>query len=113
MATVWREQLGAEIVLESFDWDTYIEQTLVDAPQVFRLGWCADYIDPDNFLVPKFHSTGENNDTNFANVEFDGLVEQAAATNSPATRQIYYIQAERILCEQEAAVIPLYHFISK
>jgi oligopeptide transport system substrate-binding protein len=28
MATVWREQLGAETVLESFDWDTYTENRM-------------------------------------------------------------------------------------
>ena len=45
----------------------------------------------------------------FSNPDFDQIVERAAKSSNPAERQNYYIQAERILCETEAALIPLYH----
>jgi hypothetical protein len=111
VVAMWRDHLGVNVGLESVDdWDAYLERLDTDAPAIFRLGWAADYNDPDNFLVPSFHSDGDNNRTHFANAEFNRLVEQAsAATNDPAKRQALYIQAERILCEQEAAVIPIYH----
>jgi len=111
VVTMWRDHLGVNVGLESVDdWDAYLERLDTDAPAIFRFGWAADYNDPDNFLVPVFHSTGDSNRTHFANAEFNRLVEQAsAAANDPAKRQVLYIQAERILCEQEAAIIPIYH----
>jgi ABC-type oligopeptide transport system substrate-binding subunit len=45
----------------------------------------------------------------FSNPEFDYLVERAASLSDPAERQSLYVQAERILCEAETAIIPLYH----
>jgi ABC-type transport system substrate-binding protein/uncharacterized ubiquitin-like protein YukD len=111
VVAMWRDHLGVNVGLESVDdWDAYLERLDTDAPAIFRFGWAADYNDPDNFLVPSFHSDGDNNRTHFANAEFNNLVEQAAvAANDPARRQVLYIQAERILCEQEAAIIPIYH----
>ena len=35
--------------------------------------------------------------------------EQAAGLSDPDERQALYIQAETLLCETEAALIPLYH----
>jgi serine/threonine protein kinase len=113
VVSMWRENLGVTVELDSVDnWDVYIERLNTDAPAIFRLGWTADYNDPDNFLLTTFHSTSEHaRGKNFANSEFDKLVEQAvAAAGDPATRQAQYIQAERVLCEREAAIIPLYHF---
>lgn len=113
VTSMWRDNLGVTVGLESVDnWDVYLERLNADAPGIFRLGWAADYNDPDNFLLTTFHSTSENaRRENFANSQFDRLVEQAAAAaNDPATRQALYIQAERILCEQETAVIPIYHY---
>ncbi|MEM7345494.1 MAG: ABC transporter substrate-binding protein [Chloroflexota bacterium] len=114
MSTIWREQLGANVVSEPIDdWNSYLDLTLKDAPQIFRLGWCPGGNDPHEFLAPMYHSEGEENRTNFANSEFDQLVEQAGRTNIPIERQTLYIQAERILAEQEAIIMPLYsHLIS-
>jgi len=113
VVSMWRDNLGVTVELESVDnWDVYIERLNTDAPAIFRLGWAADYNDPDNFLLTTFHSTSEHaRGKNFANSEFDRLVEQAAAAaGDPAARQALYIQAERVLCEQEAAIIPLFHY---
>jgi oligopeptide transport system substrate-binding protein len=55
-----------------------------------------------------FHSGRELNLGGFSNPEFDLLVERAKNSYDPAERQALYIQAERILCEQEAAVLPIY-----
>jgi oligopeptide transport system substrate-binding protein len=112
VVAMWRDHLGVSVGLESVDdWDAYLERLATDAPPVFRLGWAADYNDPDNFLMATFHSTSDQARVkNFANAQFDRLVEQAAAASDPATRQALYIQAERILCEQEAAVIPIYYY---
>jgi oligopeptide transport system substrate-binding protein len=45
----------------------------------------------------------------FTNPEFDKLIEVAKKNSDPAKRQELYIQAERILCEEETAVLPIYN----
>jgi ABC-type oligopeptide transport system substrate-binding subunit len=56
-----------------------------------------------------FHSGSQTNYGKFSNSEFDQLVDSAAKSKNPAERQELYIRAERLLCETEAAVIPIYH----
>ncbi len=110
VAQMWRDKLGVEVNLEpAADWDAYREMLRTDAPHVFRLGWVADYNDPDNFLRQVFHSGSESNYERFANADFDRLVDQAAAETDPAVRRELYAEAELILCQKEAAVIPLFH----
>ncbi|MFQ5578952.1 MAG: ABC transporter substrate-binding protein, partial [Anaerolineae bacterium] len=110
---MWRDNLGIEVELQKvgenfFDYLAYLES---DRPGLFRLGWAVDVNDPNNSLNEALHSGSEHNLGQFASAEFDRLVEEAAgpAVNDPAARQALYIQAERILAEQEAAVIPLFH----
>jgi oligopeptide transport system substrate-binding protein len=108
---MWEEHLQIGIDLECVEvWDDYVAQLWSDAPAIFRLGWIADVMDPDNFLA--WFSTGNGASwSHFSNAEFNRLVEEAAAAaDDPATRQALYIKAERILCEQEAVIIPLYHY---
>lgn len=107
---MWQEYLGVSIeVTVVGNWESYLERLNNDAPEIFRLGWGADYNDPDNFLRENFSSGSESNSTNFSNAEFDQLVSSAQSQEkSPEKRQLLYIQAEYILCEEQAAVIPLY-----
>jgi ABC-type oligopeptide transport system substrate-binding subunit len=42
-------------------------------------------------------------------VLFNRLVDQGSKLTEPEERQILYIQADRILTEEEAGVIPLFH----
>ncbi|MDY7041853.1 MAG: ABC transporter substrate-binding protein, partial [Chloroflexota bacterium] len=108
VAQTWRDELGVEVHLEAVeDWEAYKEMLRTDA-QIFRMGWAADYNDPDNFLQP-LHSGAEGNYGRFANADFDRLVEQAAEETDPAIRRELYVEAERILCQEEAALIPLFH----
>jgi ABC-type oligopeptide transport system substrate-binding subunit len=52
---------------------------------------------------------GAENFGHFSNPEFDRLVDRAAGMSDPAQRQLLYIEAEQILNEQQAAIIPLFH----
>lgn len=110
MAKMWMEHLGIVVevqVIGSFG--TYLERINNNPPDIFWTGWTADYNDPDNFLRELFYTDSENNNTKFSNPDFDALIDTARYGNDPAERQRQYIQAEQILCEEEVAIIPIYH----
>jgi oligopeptide transport system substrate-binding protein len=103
----WREHLGVRVVLENREWKVFLKELQTDPPPVFRLGWGADFPDPDNFMN-LFTSYSENNKTGWANPRYDALVEAAAREAVPAERQRLYDEAQRILCEQDVPIVPLF-----
>jgi oligopeptide transport system substrate-binding protein len=104
---LWREHLGVRVVLENREWKVFLKELQTDAPPVFRLGWGADFPDPDNFMN-LFTSYSENNKTGWGNARYDALVEQAAREADPAARQKLYDEAQRILCEEEVPIVPFF-----
>ena len=112
IADMWQTHLGVTVQVQALNFDDFINRLQTDPPDVYWLGWVADSNDPDNFLREIFHSGSQNNYGKFSNTEFDQLVDRAAKSENPAERQELYIRAERLLCETEAAVIPIYHTIS-
>lgn len=111
----WEAILGIDIKLVPKNWNDYLTILENDNPyHIFALGWRADYNDPDNFLFPMFSSNGAYNYTGIDNPQLDSFLEEAASIKGdPAARQKLYIQAETIILEDEAAVIPLYHYFSE
>jgi oligopeptide transport system substrate-binding protein len=107
---MWRETLGIEVQITNQEFQVYLETLDEDAPQVWRLGWCKDYPDPDNFLATVFYSTSGNNDTNWANPQFDALVDEARTEEDLQKRKDLYAQAEDILTREDAAMIPIYFY---
>ncbi len=107
---MWKENLDVEVNLTNQEWKVYLETLTEDAPQIFRLGWCADYPDANNFVYEIFHSTDSDNNIKWHNAEFDRVVEEAAREFDPAKRYELYKRAEQILCEEEAAIAPIYYY---
>lgn len=109
MVKMWKDTLGVTVNFKVLNWNTFKQQIAENPPDLFRMGWTADYNDPDNFLKEVFQTGGSINYGYFRNSDFDSLVDQASEETDPSVRQALYIQAERILCEDQTAVIPLYH----
>ena len=109
MVQMWQQYLGVKVAVETIRPGAYQERIKSNPPEVFRLAWVADYNDPDDFLREIFRSGLQYNYGKFSNPEFDQLVDRAAEATDPAERQELYILAERLLCETEAALIPIYH----
>ncbi|MBT6601819.1 MAG: peptide ABC transporter substrate-binding protein [Nitrospina sp.] len=103
----WKEHLKINIQLESLEWKVFLNRLQFDPPQIFRLGWGADFPDPDNFMN-LFISTSGNNRLRWNNPRYDKLVSLGATLVDPAKRQRVYDEAQRILTETEAAMIPLF-----
>jgi oligopeptide transport system substrate-binding protein len=108
VAKMWRETLGVKVKIETIPWGNYQDRLSKNPPDIYRLGWIADYNDPQNFLGDIFEQV---NYGQFENSDYFNLVNKAnRSSGNPLFRQELYLQAEQILCETEAAVIPLYHY---
>jgi oligopeptide transport system substrate-binding protein len=78
-----------------------------DPPPIYRLGWGADFPDPDNFMN-LFTSSSANNHTGWSDARYDALIARAARESDSAVRQALYDDAQRILCEEQVPIIPFF-----
>jgi oligopeptide transport system substrate-binding protein len=86
------EKLSLQLEIRTTDWNRFQEKIRKGATQIFRLGWNADYPDPENFLFllygpqARSKSQGENA-ANYENPEFDRLFEKMKDMPNSAERQ--------------------------
>jgi oligopeptide transport system substrate-binding protein len=111
---MWKETLGIEVQITSQDFATHQETLRRDAPQVWRIAWCYDYPDTQNFLYDVFYSVGpdSNNYTNWENPEFRALLDEAVVLTDNNARRELYAKADSILVKQDAAIAPIYYYMS-
>jgi oligopeptide transport system substrate-binding protein len=118
---MWATTLGVNAQLTNQEFAVFLDTILdpVATPQVYRLGWCVDYPDANNFTREVFAAGGSQNPNSpdpggigWFNQEFEDLVSQAAAERDPAVRVELYAQAEEILVDTDAAIIPIYWYTS-
>ncbi len=109
---MWTEAFGVNVQVAVSDFATYLD-TRGDY-QVYRAAWCFDYPDAHNFYYDTpFHSDLlSENDTHWANAEFDALVDEAFLETDLARRAELYAQAEHILVNTDAAIAPIYHYVT-
>ena len=114
---MWKDTLGINVKLANQEWKVYL-QTIRDpeaTPQIWRLGWCQDYPDANNFVREVFSKGGsanprEGGGVNWENPKFEELVVQAAREQDPAKRVELYAQAEQILVWEDAVIAPIYWY---
>jgi len=104
---LWKRNLNVDVRLNNMEWKVLLSKLHEDPPEIFRMGWFVDYPDPDSYLNV-FLSDSGNNYTNWKNKNYDALVNQAVVTLDPAKRKVLYDQAQKLLLEQVAAIIPIY-----
>jgi oligopeptide transport system substrate-binding protein len=106
----WRGNLGAEVQeIGEPDLATYLQQRNDGVPNIFYYRYCGIYPDENDMLLMGFHSTKGYNRIRWSNPEFDQLVERATRESEPSMRLASYYQAEYLLCNREAVILPLYH----
>ncbi|MFH1484732.1 MAG: peptide ABC transporter substrate-binding protein, partial [Chloroflexota bacterium] len=109
---MWRRHLGVEVRVANQEWKVFLKTLQTDAPQIFRMGWSADYPDANNWLNDVFHSRSASNYAKFRNPGFDELVEMAAGERDSSKRLELYREAERVLVDTDAAIAPIYFYTS-
>ena len=112
---MWAETLGVTVNIEQQEWKIYLESLKPDfpdedKPDIYRQGWCADYMDANNYLADVLHSTSTQNYSEYNNPEFDALVEQAQLESDPAVRRDLYRQAEILLNNVDTPMAPIYFY---
>jgi len=115
---MWRENLGCTVKIETMEWGAYLGMLQEDAPDadkphIFRLGWCADYPDQQNWLGEVFHTTKSANRIKLGPApDFDALLDEAVLEGDPAKRVELYNQAERLFIDEYMGVAPIYYYTS-
>jgi ABC-type oligopeptide transport system substrate-binding subunit len=104
----WRS-LGIPVRDVPVPWGEFLLRLRSDPPDAFINGWAADCPDPDPLLRFLFHSKEGNNAIRWENPDFDRVLERGASATNPRERIALYQQADRILVEEQAAVIPLWY----
>ena len=118
---MWKDNLGVNVKVVNQEWKVYLVTTkTTDTPQIFRMGWCLDYPDANNWdrevmaVNGSMNPADKNGNTvggiNWKNDQFEALVKQAATEADPAKRVDEYAQAEEILVKTDAAIAPIYWY---
>lgn len=103
----WLKVLGIRLEAQNEEWKLYLGRLKTDAPGMFRHGWGADFPDPDNFMN-MFTSYSGNNFTKWKNKDYDSIIEQSAGEKSNLRRIELYNKAQKVLTEEEVAIVPLF-----
>jgi len=96
------EAVGFKIRLKVVEWSQHLDTVERGDVGFFRLGWNADYVDPENFLAlfdsRNFSPAGPNS-TRFSDPRFDALFREALRTLDTEKRFDLYRQAEEVVME--------------
>jgi oligopeptide transport system substrate-binding protein len=104
---MWRRELGIDVALSNEDFRVYLDNRRTLAFQISYSRWIADYDDPSTFL-DEFLSDSGNNQTGWADAEFDRLDREANRTLDPVRRRAVLQQAEARLLDQ-APIAPIFY----
>jgi oligopeptide transport system substrate-binding protein len=109
----WTDNLSVTVALSPtavFNPD-YQDLLCSDAPQVWRMSWIADQRDGYNLLYTAVNWRCERAPYgNWTNPSYESLLRLAAQTADPNARKALYQQAEEILVETDAVMLPLFYF---
>lgn len=110
-----KDVLGVPVQLKQVEFAQHLESIDGGKAPFFRLGWVADYPDPETFLnlyyggnVPKDGGISPINSVRYTNPAFDALFERAIATTDHATRMDLYRQAEQVAADDAPMIIIFY-----
>lgn len=101
LAAKYKEVLGIDIKLNPVEATTYTALTkdINTAPQMYILGWCADYPDPQNWLSVYWKTGGFGQRIGYSNPDLDAKLNEADSTVDPTKRMALYAEAQKMLTD--------------
>jgi oligopeptide transport system substrate-binding protein len=96
MAAKFKEVLGVDAKLDPVESTAYTALTkdIATAPQMFILGWCADYPDPQNWLSVYWKTGAFGERIGYSNPELDEMMNAADVEMDPAKRAQLYAEVQ-------------------
>jgi len=120
VAAMWETNLGIDVELRTNEWAVYLDYldacnaTKEDLAacefNAYRMGWVMDYGDPQNQLEVVFAPASPFQYSGWENARFDELMELAGTSFDIDEREAYYKEADKILCEDVVAIIPIHGY---
>lgn len=103
---MWKAELGIDARIENEEWRVYLKSMDGHDFQIGRLGWVADYADPNTFLELLLTGNGSNYG-GFSSSAYDALMTRANDSLDPDARLRLLREAEGLAMAQQP-LIPLY-----
>jgi len=117
VADNWRTYLNITVTTVYTDWGLYLDHlsNCRDHPGAcnyhgYRLGWIMDYTDAHNLLSDVFHPYWGGQCTGWDSARYRDLISMSITETNQIARTAYFTEADQILVEDEAAVIPIYFY---
>lgn len=100
---------GLTVTVEAVPFSVRIDRQKQQDYDLQMHGWGPDYLDPMTFS-DLWLTGGDNNKMSYSNKKYDQLIKDAQTTlaQKPVERYEALAEAERILVEEDAAIVPLY-----
>ncbi len=104
---MWRAELGITVRIAMKEQRVWLNDETQLNYDISNARWIGDYVEPYTFLE-LFYSFSGNNNTGWANAEYDAVLKSASSLSDESTRYDEYQKAETILLE-DAPIAPIYH----
>ncbi len=109
--------IGIRIQLRNLDWGSYLDfvegsDTVNSEAAFYRMGWIADYPDPDNFMTVRMscdYFGPKGNYDRYCNPEFEALIDEGRKLTNMEDRIPLYRKAEQIAMD-DAVWLFLYYY---
>ncbi|WP_048600599.1 peptide ABC transporter substrate-binding protein [Rubeoparvulum massiliense] len=101
-------QLGVDITVENLPVAAVKEKRANGDFDLFFGGWGPDYWDPMTFM-DLFVTDGPFNEGKWSNAKYDEIIQFAKTTSDSASRMERLVEAEKILIQEDAGIIPVYY----
>jgi peptide/nickel transport system substrate-binding protein len=99
---VLKESLEAsgviQVNLNGLDWPAYRAKRNTETMPVYIYGWYPDYVDPDDYIFPFLHSSGNSwLHNNYGNPQMNRLIEWARGNTTATARNALYAQIQDLM----------------
>ena len=105
-----KKNLNVAVELQNEDFKSFLSRLNTDPPQIFRLGWVADFPDPSTF-TSLMTSYSENNHSRWKSKAYDALHAEASRSLDRNQRRAVYGRLQKLLNEDEVPVMPIYSWV--
>lgn len=109
---VFKEAIGFSIDVQQVESAVGLDMTKAGDFGITTVTYYSSTNDPNALLAPWVGSATNNYNTSWSSEAYDTAVDTANKSTDSDTRLAEFMEAERVIIEEEAALIPIYHPMS-